>query len=103
MGLLSRETIMAAIEALRFREHSQIEEFVLRFGLEDAAGSGGIAPRTAALMAYIVHHSDDKGPNGSALALEVVEYVVDELVSRERRASGLRYRGEDGRLYLAAP
>jgi len=80
----SRNTIFEAFDALPLggtfkREHAQIRQFALRFNLEevlDGLGSAGVEPKVTALIEHVILNPDAKGPSGSALAFEIVEYAL---------------------------
>jgi hypothetical protein len=76
----SRATIISLVELFdRPREHAVLTKNLILFGLEDAAppSLGGLEKREAALITYLVNHPTLKGPRGSELVFELVEYVFE--------------------------
>src|SRR5947209_3776668 len=80
MSAFSRTTIFEAIDALKLDEHAKIDEFAYRFGIEEALAGvlGGVRPKLMALKAFLIDNPSWKGPKGSGLAFEIIEYVLQE-------------------------
>lgn len=98
LSQFSRATIFEAFNALPLGgtyklEHAPIREFALRFGLEAALehlGNVGVRPKMTALAEYVIHNPDAKGPRGSSLAFEIIEYALKEQLKPRRYDSCFR-------------
>src|SRR5579862_7605213 len=75
--MFSRATIIETIQAFRFKTHSSIDMFEMRFELEDALPEAtGLETRTANITRHLVSNPDATGPGGSNLTFEVLEYLL---------------------------
>lgn len=81
----SRATIIRMVELLdRSGEHAVLTKHLVQFELEAAAPTslGGLEKREAALITHLVNHPDLKGPQGSELVFELIEYVFEKCPKR---------------------
>lgn len=79
----SRLTLFEAVESFGFRTNASIEEFTLRFGIEECLpDSGGIEPKEVAIKRWLAEHQDAIGPLGGPLAFEVIEYLLEQRLGR---------------------
>lgn len=79
METFSRSSVIELIDAFDFRTHASIENFALRFALEDVVDlAGGVEPKITALKKYLISTPAAKGPNGASLVYEIVECLLQE-------------------------
>jgi len=86
MNRFSRLTIVKAIDLLNniYRYHNQVDRFRLLFGFEDVGPRGPVerATKLLRIAEYLIRNPDAKGPNGSDLVFEVIEYIIGEAKNR---------------------
>jgi hypothetical protein len=79
MPKFSCNTIIEIVEALGFSTHDQIDRFVFKFQLDDLDLSGGVNPKTTAIIRYLADNPDKKGPMGSNLIIEIIEDIIEQV------------------------
>ena len=77
MPKFSSNTILELLEAFRFFAHSDIEEFVIRFGLQEGDNHGTLDPRKLGLVRYLFDNPEKTGPFGSNVVFEIIEYLIE--------------------------
>ncbi len=77
--MFSRKTILELVKALNFKTHDQINRFRLTLALDDVISPGYMNERETSIAQYLVDNPDAQGPQGGPLALEIVEYVAEQL------------------------
>jgi len=83
----SRNTTVELVRALGFRTHADIRQVALQFSLEHALGDGGIQKQETHLMNYLIQNPELRGPRGSSLVLELVEFLFEQRCGQVRRNS----------------
>src|SRR3989304_6923844 len=80
MMQFSRNTIIELIRAFDFRTKASLKQVALQFGLEQALGEGwlGIEKKETNLMEYLIQNPGLKGPHGSNLILELIEFLFEQ-------------------------
>jgi hypothetical protein len=76
--MFSRKTILELIKALNFRTHDDADRFNIEFGLEKAIFGTYIKEKETSIAKYLISNPEALGPNGSALAIEVIEYAIKQ-------------------------
>lgn len=84
MAKFSRATIVETISYLDALTHAELDRLLLKYDLEKVASSklGSKTARLNALMQHLFDHPDEKGPLGSDMAFELIEYVVGRVYKR---------------------
>jgi hypothetical protein len=73
----SKNTILELVDAFNFTTHDQVWNIITRFDLDSVVGGGSISNKEVALKSYLIGNPDLKGPGGSALVLELIEFLFD--------------------------
>lgn len=76
--MFSRKTILEIINALNFQTHDEVVRFALEFGVESAIEGTYIKQKGTSIAEYLILNPDAKGPNGSNLAIEIIEYALKQ-------------------------
>jgi len=74
--MFSRKTILEIVKALNFRTHDEVGRFSIEFGLEEAISGTYIKEKETSIAKHLIFNPEALGPNGSALAIEVIEYAT---------------------------
>jgi hypothetical protein len=75
--MLSRKTILTLVDALNFRTHDEVERFCFEFEIEQVIENlPSINKKETAISRYLIANKEAKGPMGSALVVEVIEYLL---------------------------
>lgn len=74
--MFSRTTILELIKALNFRTHDEIERFVFELGMDGVVQGEYIKQKETSISKYLVANAGVKGPSGSELVVDVVEYLL---------------------------
>jgi len=74
--MFSRRTLIKLIKALNFRTHDEVERFGLEFNIEDAITGTYVRKKETSIVKYLVSNPEVIGPNGSKIAIEIIEYAV---------------------------
>ncbi len=74
--MFSRKTLIELIKALNFRTHDEIEKFGFEFNIEDAITGTYVKEKETSIVKYLVSNPEAIGPNGSNIAIEIVEYAI---------------------------
>jgi hypothetical protein len=75
--ILSRKTILTLVDALNFRTHDEAERFCVEFGIEHViVNLLYVKQKETAISKYLIANEEAKGPMGSALVVEVIEYLL---------------------------
>lgn len=76
--MFSRKTILTLVDTLNFRTHDEIERFCFVFEIEQVVENlSSISKKETAISKYLIANKEAKGPNGSALVVEVIEYLLE--------------------------
>lgn len=90
MAQFSRRTILAATDLMANWGHTNIDRFLLEYGLEDAVRGNSMANRANALGRYLVANPDAQTEDGENLT----DAIVGALVGRAVRGSTAAYSRE---------
>jgi hypothetical protein len=74
--MLSRSTIIHLIKALNLDNRGKIDRFALHFGLQGVVSGQWVNNQQNSIMRYLISSPDARGPNGSALAVEIAEHLI---------------------------
>lgn len=74
--MFSRKTILEIVNALNFQTYDQVEKFALEFELEDVIAGKYVKEKGTSIAKYLISNSEILGPNGSALPIEIIEYII---------------------------
>ncbi len=74
--MFSRKTLIELIQALNFWTHAEVERFGLEFNIEDSITGTYVKEKETSIVKYLVSNPEAIGPNGSNIAIEIVEYAV---------------------------
>ena len=74
--MFSRKTIIELINALNFQTHDEVERFGLEFNIEDAIAGTYIKQKETSIVKHLTSNPEAIGPNGSNIAIEIIEYAV---------------------------
>lgn len=74
--MYSRKTIIELVKALDFRTHDEVERFSVEFGFENVISGSYIKEKETSIVKYLINHGDSIGPAGSALVVEVIEFLL---------------------------
>lgn len=74
--MFSRKTILEIVKALNFRTHDEVGRFGIEFGLEEAISGMYLKEKETSIAKHLISNPEALGPNGSALAIEVIEYAT---------------------------
>lgn len=85
--MLSRKTILTLVNALDFQTHDEVGRFCIEFDLEHViSNTTYIKQKETAISKHLIANKEAKGPMGSSLVLEVIEYLL-----KTKPHSGERY------------
>ncbi len=74
--MFSRKTVLEIVKALYFRTHDEVDRFSIEFGLEEAISGTYLREKETSIAKHLISNPEALGPNGSVLAIEVIEYVA---------------------------
>ncbi|PKI06712.1 hypothetical protein CXF78_09015 [Shewanella sp. 11B5] len=74
--MFSRTTILELIKALNFRTHDEVERFVFELEMDGVVKGEYIKQKETSISKYLVASAGVKGPSGSDLMIDVVEYLL---------------------------
>jgi len=74
--MFSRTTILEIVKALNLKTHDEVERFSFAFSLDDVVSGRWIKEKETSIAKYIISNPEAKGPNGSALPIEIIEYIA---------------------------
>lgn len=74
--MFSRKTILELVKALNFKTHDEADRFSIEFGLENVISGTYLKEKETSIAKYLIANADALGPNGSAMAIEVIEYAI---------------------------
>jgi hypothetical protein len=74
--MFSRRTIFEIVKSLNLKTHDEVERFSLEFGLDSHVSGRYIKEKETSIAKYLIANPEAVGPNGSALPLEIIEYLV---------------------------
>lgn len=74
--MFSRKTILEIIKALRFQTHDEVERFGIEFEIEAVISGTYIKQKETSIAKHLISNPEAIGPNGSRLAIEVIEYAI---------------------------
>ena len=74
--MFSKKTILEIVKALNFQTHDEVERFGIEFNIEDAIFETYIKQKETSIAKYIISNPEALGPNGSILAIEIIEYII---------------------------
>ena len=75
--MFSRKTILTLVDALDFQTHNDVERFCVEFEIEQVIDNlSYIKQKETAISKYLIANKEAKGPMGSALVVEVIEYLL---------------------------
>lgn len=75
--MFSRKTIIEIVNALNLDTYDKVERFALEFGLDGIVSGRYVKEKQTSIVKYLIANPKAAGPNGSALAIEIVEYIID--------------------------
>ncbi len=98
--MLSRKTILTLVDALNFKTHDQVERFSVEFEIEHViANLPSISKKETAISKYIIANEETKGPKGSILVVEVIEYLLENCSRHSERVAEFEHHlNKDGYL-----
>jgi hypothetical protein len=82
--MFSHKTILEIINALNLHTHDEVERFALEFGFESAIEGTYVKQKGTSIVKYLILHPDAKGPNGSNLVIEIIEYALKQYGDSEQ-------------------
>ena len=71
-----KKTILEIIKALNFRTYDEVERFGIEFDIEDVISGRYLKEKETSIAKYLISNPEALGPNGSTLAMEVIEYTI---------------------------
>ncbi|WP_409526525.1 hypothetical protein [Nitrincola sp. MINF-07-Sa-05] len=74
--MFSRTTILELIKALNFKTHDEIERFVFELEMDGVVQGDYLKQKETSISKHLVANAGTKGPSGSELAIDVVEYLL---------------------------
>ena len=74
--MFSKKTILEIVKALNFQTHDEVERFTIEFDIEDAISGQYLREKETSIAKYLISNPKAHGPNGSTLAMEVLEYAI---------------------------
>jgi hypothetical protein len=74
--MFSRKTILEIVKALNFQTHDEVDRFTIEFGLEETISGTYLKEKETSVAKHLISNPEALGPNGSALAIEVIEYAT---------------------------
>ncbi len=75
--MLSRKAILTLVNALNFRTNDAVERFCVEFEIEPViANLSYLKQKETAISKHLIANEEAKGPMGSALVIEVIEYLL---------------------------
>ena len=74
--VFSQKSILELTKALKFPTHNDVDQFSLEFDLGCVVSGRYIAEKKTSIATYLVSNPGARGPNGSALVIEIVEYLA---------------------------
>jgi hypothetical protein len=85
----SSVTLIELVDALPLQTNAAIEEFAMRFDLEECVRESGMEKKLLSIKRYLKDNPEMKGPLGSPLVQEVFEYML------ERKFAWAKKHGQD--------
>jgi hypothetical protein len=76
--MFSRKTILEIVKSLGFSTYDEIHRFNLEFGIEQIISGRYLKERKTSIASYLIANPEVTGPNGSNLAIEILEYSIRE-------------------------
>lgn len=77
MARFSGVTIIELINALDLRTHAGIEEFGMRFDIEECIDGSGVEPKLVSIKRFLKDNPGRVGPLGAPLIQEIFEYYLE--------------------------
>jgi len=74
--MFSKKTILEIVKALNFQTHDEVVRFSLEFDLEDVISGTYLKEKGTSIAKHLISSPEALGPNGSALPIEIIEYVI---------------------------
>lgn len=74
--MFSKITLFELAHALDFQTHDDVRRFSLEFHLEDVISGQWIKKKKTSIADHMISTPDAVGPNGSALPIEIIEYLI---------------------------
>ena len=75
-AMFSKKTILEIIKALNFQTHDEVERFGIEFDIEGAISGTYIKQKETSIAKHLISDPEALGPNGSVLAIEIIEYII---------------------------
>lgn len=96
--MLTKKQTLTLVDALNFRTHDEVERFCVEFEIEHViANSSYVKQKETAISKYLIANEEAKGPMGSALVVEVIEYLLKNTYRSSRNFQELEhYLEKDG-------
>ena len=74
--MFSRKTLIELVNALNFQTHDAVERFGLEFNIEEEITGRWVKEKETSIIKYLSSNPEVVGPNGSNLAIEIIEYAI---------------------------
>ncbi|OEU66354.1 MAG: hypothetical protein BA863_16075 [Desulfovibrio sp. S3730MH75] len=75
--MFSNKTLLEIAKSLNFQTHDEVERFDLEFGLGVASAGPYLKQKETAVAKHLIANPAALGPNGSALAIELLEHAIN--------------------------
>jgi len=75
--MFSRKTILEIVKALNLDTYDKVDRFALEFGLNEIVSGRYVKEKQTSIARYLIANPEAVGPKGSALAIEIIEYISD--------------------------
>ena len=74
--MFSRKTIFEIVTALNLQTHDEVERFSLEFNIEAVITGTYIKQKETSIVKHLISNPEAIGPNGSNIAIEMIEYAI---------------------------
>jgi hypothetical protein len=74
--MFSRKTLIELVNALNFQTHDEVERFGLEFNIEEEITGKWVKEKETSIVKYLASNPEAVGPNGSNMAIEIIEYAI---------------------------
>lgn len=79
--MFSKGTVLALVKALNLKTHNDVEEFAIKYDLENEISGQYMKEKETSISKYLIANPTNLGPNGSNLQYEVLELAIHDCKS----------------------
>lgn len=79
--MFSKTTVLTLVKALNFKTHNEVEEFAIKYDIEDEVSGQYLKEKETSISKYLIANPTNLGPNGSNLQYEILELAINRYKS----------------------